>query len=277
MPDVGVKPVKLALLLCDTPVPAVLKSRGTYLDVFRDQLQRSKPDASFPFTLDGFDVVNEQVYPDLDEGYTGVLISGSKYSAYDDDPWIAKLVEWVRYVATRRDEVKLIGICFGHQIVARALGGECVPNDGRWEVGTTDMELTDIGKAVFNTDRSMLPIQQMHRDHVPAVMPSFHLLGSTAVSPVQGLVRLYPNSSLVPGLRPEDVHILTVQGHPEFTSDIVDAIIDVREQNGAMNADVVREGRDRSKRAHEGTGIIGRAFWRILCANTKAGSKIDQA
>ena len=48
------------------------------------------------------------------------------------------------------------GICFGHQIIARALGGECVPNNGRWEVGTTDMELTDIGKKVFETDRSSI-------------------------------------------------------------------------------------------------------------------------
>ena len=73
------RPIKLALLLCDTPVPAVVKEYGTYLDIFRSQLQLSNPDDQFPFTLDGFDVVEAQEYPNLDdgEGYRGVLISGS--------------------------------------------------------------------------------------------------------------------------------------------------------------------------------------------------------
>lgn len=42
-----------------------------------------------------------------------------------------------------------IGICFGHQIIARAMGKECVPNDGKWEVGVTEVTLTDIGKQLF--------------------------------------------------------------------------------------------------------------------------------
>lgn len=70
-------PIKLALFLCDIPTPAVREAYGTYLDIFRKQLHESNPDASFPFTLDGFDVVNAQEYPDLDAGYAGVLISGS--------------------------------------------------------------------------------------------------------------------------------------------------------------------------------------------------------
>ena len=41
------------------------------------------------------------------------------------------------------------GICFGHQIVARALGGECVPNGGNWEVGLTKIDLTETGKKLF--------------------------------------------------------------------------------------------------------------------------------
>ena len=71
------RPAKLALLMCDTPVPAVLKHHGTYLDIFRDQLRFSNPRAEFPFELDGYDVVDAQEYPDPDSGYTGILISGS--------------------------------------------------------------------------------------------------------------------------------------------------------------------------------------------------------
>ena len=76
------KPIKLALLMCDTPIPTVREQFGTYLDIFRTQLQLSNPNQTFPFTLDGFDVVGAQEYPDLDsdgaeEGYRGILISGS--------------------------------------------------------------------------------------------------------------------------------------------------------------------------------------------------------
>lgn len=75
--DTGTKPVKLALLLCDTPTPKVRDVYGTYLDVFRKQLHESNPDTSFPFTLDGYDVVEAQEYPDINDGYHGILLSGS--------------------------------------------------------------------------------------------------------------------------------------------------------------------------------------------------------
>jgi len=43
------------------------------------------------------------------------------------------------------------GICFGHQIIARALGGECVPN-GRWEIGPTNVKLTNLGQQIFGVE-----------------------------------------------------------------------------------------------------------------------------
>jgi hypothetical protein len=43
------------------------------------------------------------------------------------------------------------GICFGHQIVARAVGGECVPNSGKWEIGTTHVDLSPIGQSLFGS------------------------------------------------------------------------------------------------------------------------------
>lgn len=119
----------------------------------------------------------------------------------------------------------------------------------------------------------------MHRDHVPSVPPSFQLLGSSPICPVQGLVRLYSTdtrTSPPPSTSPSDatwdastIHILTLQGHPEFTAPMVSAIIDVREANGAMSAEVVRDGRARAVREHEGIGSIGRAIWRVLGVDAK--------
>lgn len=108
----------------------------------------------------------------------------------------------------------------------------------------------------------------MHRDHVPLVPHGFHNLGSSPTSPIQGLVRLYPSSMssdpAAAATEPARMHILTVQGHPEFTGDIVSAIIDAREKSGAMSADAVQAGRERAFLDHEGIGAIGRAIWRVL-------------
>ena len=102
----------------------------------------------------------------------------------------------------------------------------------------------------------------MHRDIVPDVPPSFENIGSSPVCAVQGLVKRYPNSS--------EIHILTVQGHPEFTADIVQAIIDVREKSGAMDENTVKDGRRRAIIEHDGIGAIVRAMWRVLGVNAPA-------
>ena len=62
---------------------------------------------------------------------------------------------------------------------------------------------------------------------------------------------------------------MTVQGHPEFTADIVNAIIDVREKLGVMSEEDVKEGRGRAGRHHEGYGIIGHTIWRVLGVDGK--------
>ena len=82
------------------------------------------------------------------------------------------------------------------------------------------------------------------------------------------MVKLYSDSK--PAFDPTNIHILTVQGHPEFTADIVSAIIDVRERNGAMSAEVVKDGRERAVQPHEGLGKIGRAIWRVLGVDAEA-------
>lgn len=69
------RPLKLAILLCDIPVPQVANVYGSYTNIFDSLLKNSLPEAQF--TLEGFDVVTAQEYPNLDDGYDGVLLSGS--------------------------------------------------------------------------------------------------------------------------------------------------------------------------------------------------------
>ena len=105
----------------------------------------------------------------------------------------------------------------------------------------------------------------MHRDHVPTVPPSFHLLGSTDLTRNQGMVRFSDPDARVPG--PDDpipqIHILTLQGHPEFTTGIVREIIKVRSESGAMGKDVAESGWARANERNDGDRI-GRVIWEAL-------------
>jgi hypothetical protein len=115
-------------------------------------------------------------------------------------------------------------------------------------------------------------IQQMHRDHVPSVPPSFHLLGSTSVTRNQGMVQFSDLNARVPevdGSMPS-IHILTLQGHPEFTTGIVKEIIRVRGKSGAMDKDTAENGLIRADDRNDGDGIIGRAIWEVLLQRSTA-------
>jgi GMP synthase-like glutamine amidotransferase len=93
-------------------------------------------------------------YPNLDD-VDAILISGSKHDAFEDDEWILTLVEFVRK-ALLHDRVKIVGICFGHQIVARAMGALVARGDQGWEISVVETRLTEKGKEVFGKERETL-------------------------------------------------------------------------------------------------------------------------
>lgn len=187
------------------------------------------------------------------------------------------------------------GICFGHQIISRALGCECVPNGGRWEVGITPVDLTDVGRQLFGTpllvcqsplleirythDKSFpvqQNIQQMHRDHIPEVPKSCHLLGSTSVTYNQGFIRLHPSSqpsSLGPSsIDLKDIQIFTVQGHPEFTKRIGSTIVDARAATGVVDKETAEGARSRADWPNHGVDKIGKVIWGIMAAKAQASA-----
>jgi GMP synthase-like glutamine amidotransferase len=104
----------------------------------------------------------------------------------------------------------------------------------------------------------------MHRDHVPEIPPGFILLGSTAVSPIQGMVLPYP--ALGEGTVPSaaETHILTVQGHPEFTGPIVEKMVDFRAERGIIDAERAAKAREDAYKQHDGLGVVGQAIWKVM-------------
>ncbi|KII87858.1 hypothetical protein PLICRDRAFT_42374 [Plicaturopsis crispa FD-325 SS-3] len=252
------KPTRIALLVCDTPNPVVVAAHGEYPSIFTTLLRASLPQDVTPeaaFVLDAYDVVHKMEYPSDAAEYDAILLTGSAASAYENLEWINRLVAYVASVINSQPQVKVIGICFGHQIVGRALGAECVPNDGKWEVGVTPVQMSDEGKRIFGVDT--LNIQQMHRDHVPTLPSSCRLLGSTATSYNQGMVR-YADAD------PSSIQVLTLQGHPEFTTSIVNAIVEAREAVGVISHEIADDARARGEWRNDGVSVVGKVIWKVL-------------
>lgn len=154
-------------------------------------------------------------FPDELSDYDAYLISGSKYGVYDDQPWIPRLMDFIRSAYSAY--IPMIGVCFGHQLLAHTLGGEAVLSHKGWGVGVKDMTLqADLPETdgYHKGKGQSVRLLYMHQDQV-IQLPSdaIPLLGDD-FCPFAAFT--------IPG------RVLSFQGHPEFTPDYLSALIDRR-------------------------------------------------
>ncbi len=147
-------PLRIAILECDTPLEKTYATYGGYGGVFTalinagaDALKHPGLSSKEGLSISCYDVVNAQNYPSLEE-IDAVLITGSRHNSFDSDPWILKLVEFTKKVLEQR-RVRIIGVCFGHQIVGRAMGAKVDRSDKGWEASVTAIDLTKKGQEIF--------------------------------------------------------------------------------------------------------------------------------
>lgn len=194
--------MRIGILLCDHVDPErVAVAGGDYGQMYRRFVTSIDPDLD----VSVFDVVNGQV-PDSTSECDGWIITGSRFSAYDDEPWIADLLAFIRQLDEQQS--KTVGICFGHQAVALALGGEVEP--AGWKVGVQTMTVVPQPWAPGGPVR----LHAMHQDVVTRLPPS-------AVSIADG------TTATIPAFTIGD-HILTVQDHPEYDEHYERALIESR-------------------------------------------------
>ncbi len=186
--------MKLGILKTDTVRPEWVPEFGEYPDMFVALLGRVDPAMEFVT----YDVENEQYPDDIDE-VDAYLITGSKSSVYDDKPWIPPLVEFVREIAAR--DKKIIGICFGHQLVAQALGGKTEKSTKGWGVGLHTHTFTET-PAWHDGGDEQLHILVSHQDQV--------------VKTAEGTRVLAGSDFCENAVCQIGDQILTFQGHPEF-------------------------------------------------------------
>lgn len=200
--------MKLGILKTDAVRPEWASDFGEYPDMFVSLLGRADPDLEF-VTYD----VEEGEYPqDIDE-VDAYLITGSKSSVYDDKPWIAVLMDFVRELDARKK--KIVGICFGHQIVAHALGGETAKSPKGWGVGRHTHRF-DATPAWHDGGQADFDILVSHQDQVVK-----NAIGATVLAGSD----FCENAVVQLG-----DHILTFQGHPEFVPGYSREIMEFRRE-----------------------------------------------
>ena len=183
------------ILLCDTFPGRLPDFIPNYESLFFDLFKSIGVEATYRIYQTWQGELPSTVNPD--ELY---LVPGSLDSAYDDKPWIVSLLHWIEKAYCRG--AKMMGVCFGHQVIARALGGEVRKYDGGFGAGVRQSRVIDDEMKRFFPDERMRLLYS-HHDQVMA-LPD----GATRCATSDFCL----NESYRIGRQ-----VVTFQGHPEFT------------------------------------------------------------
>lgn len=194
----------LGILETGAPPGDLKQHFGSYGDMFRHLLG---PD----YRYSCYDVRNGQL-PERIGQHDAYLITGSASGVYDGEPWIEPLKRFIREAS---GQVPMVGICFGHQIMAEAYGGRVIKSPKGWGAGLHSYEIKRHA-GWMNSDRGpTLSIPVSHQDQVIELPPDAIVLAASEFTPYAVLE--YPQR-----------RALSLQGHPEFSPEYASALIDLR-------------------------------------------------
>ncbi|MEM9629829.1 MAG: type 1 glutamine amidotransferase [Pseudomonadota bacterium] len=209
------KPIRVGILETGRPPVELADAHGDYPGMVRQWLDVLDAEYSSYAVLDMEFPVNAHE-ADL------WVITGSKFGAYEDHPWIPPLEEFVREV---RSAGKLMfGICFGHQIIAQALGGVVRKSGKGWGLGVHEYPTTCSWPDELGEAPEKIAIQAYHQDQVEEAPENAVTIASTEFCEHAGL--WYPGFAI------------TVQGHPEFGKPYASALLESRRGTVLKSEDV---------------------------------------
>ncbi len=186
--------MKIGILAAGRISPDMARIIGDYPELYQRML------APYGFSFDDWFVVDD-AFPASVTACDGWLISGSKHGAYDGFPWIARLERFVRDAVAAK--VPVVGICFGHQLIAQAMGGTVEKFSGGWQNGLTEYAF---GEHSMN-------LNAWHQDQVVETPAGAQVIASAPGCAVAGLRYDYA---------------MSVQPHPEFAETEMRVLVELR-------------------------------------------------
>jgi GMP synthase-like glutamine amidotransferase len=187
--------MKIGILQCDDVMEELQPEFGNYPAMFEALLGDIAPEWQFVTyrALDG-------ELPDSIDACDGYITTGSRHGVNDELAWLSQLEAFVTLLA--QADKKYVGICFGHQLLAKVLGGTVALSDRGWGVGMSFNQV-EVKKSWMQPYQSSLDLIVSHQDQITRLPQDVEVLASS---------RFCPYYMLQYGR-----HLMSVQGHPEFS------------------------------------------------------------
>jgi len=200
--------VHIGILQADSVVEQFQPRFGDYPGMFATLLAGA---AERPLRFSTF-AARDIAYPPAD-ACDAYIITGSRYSVYDAEPWIGALAQFVG--AALAAERKIVGICFGHQLIAHFFGGRTAAAEAGWGVGVHSVELIS-HESWMQPAQPEIRLLSSHKDQVLELPANARSIARSDFC---------PNAGYVIGDQ-----VLTLQGHPEFSKAYAEVLMRSREE-----------------------------------------------
>jgi GMP synthase-like glutamine amidotransferase len=196
------KHMHIAILVTNTDESAFASRHPKDGEKFRALLQPLVPDWKFTAVQ-----VKDGEFPESADQFDGYVITGSPASANGHEPWIEKLMAFIREIDAKK--IPTIGVCFGHQAISRALGGTVSKNPGGWEFGVSPTRY-DQAESWMTPQLETISLYAAHNEQVTKLPKNAVALGGSEFCPI--------------GSYKIGNHIFTTEYHPEMTPEFITAL-----------------------------------------------------